>query len=217
MEILRVDPERPDDAALLAVAEVVLRGGVAAFPTDTLYGLHCSLFDVGAVEMIAQLKRRDRSHAVISLIPEADQAYGLAAEVSGIAARLMSTYWPGPLSLIFRAAPIVPPKVRGAGGTVALRYPRDPLCLRVLRRIGGPVVSSSANISGERPAETAEEVVRIFGNQLDLVLDAGPRHGETLSTLVDVSRAKPRLLRRGVIDATAELGEFEDATIGRAG
>ena len=217
MEILRVDPEHPDDAALLAVAEVVLRGGVAAFPTDTLYGLHCSLFDVGAVEMIAQLKRRDRSLAVISLIPEADQAYGLAAEVSGIAARLMSTYWPGPLSLIFRAAPIVPPRVRGAGGTVALRFPRDPLCLRVLRRIGGPVVSSSANISGQRPAETVEEVVRFFGNQLDLVLDAGPRHGETPSTLVDVSGPKPRLLRRGAIDVTGELGEFEDATIGRAG
>jgi len=189
---------------------------VVAFPTDTLYGLHCSLFDVGAVEMIARLKRRDRSLAVISLIPEADQAFGLAGEVNEVAGRLMAKYWPGPLSLIFRAAPIVPPRVRGAGGTVALRFPRDPLCLRVLEPIGGPVVSSSANISGQRPAETAEEVVRIFGNQLDLVLDAGPRHGETPSTLVDVSGPRPRLLRRGAIDVTADLGEFEDATAGRA-
>jgi L-threonylcarbamoyladenylate synthase len=216
MEILTVDPERPDEGALLEVAEAVLRGGVVAFPTDTLYGLHCSLFDVGAVEMIARLKRRDRSLAVISLIPEADQAFGLAAEVNEVAGRLMDKYWPGPLSLIFRAAPIVPPRVRGAGGTVALRFPRDPLCLRVLEPIGGPVVSSSANISGQRPAETAEEVVRIFGNQLDLVLDAGPRHGETPSTLVDVSGPRPRLLRRGAIDVTADLGEFEDATAGRA-
>ena len=216
MEILTVDPERPDEGALLEVAEAVLRGGVVAFPTDTLYGLHCSLFDVGAVEMIARLKRRDRSLAVISLIPEADQAFGLAGEVNVVAGRLMAKYWPGPLSLIFRAAPIVPPRVRGAGGTVALRFPRDPLCLRVLEPIGGPVVSSSANISGQRPAETAEEVVRIFGNQLDLVLDAGPRHGETPSTLVDVSGPRPRLLRRGAIDVTADLGEFEDATAGRA-
>ncbi len=167
--------------------------------------------------MIARLKRRDRSLAVISLIPEADQAYGLAAEVGEVAARLMARYWPGPLSLIFRSAPIVPPRVRGAGGTVALRFPRDPLCMRILQRIGGPVVSSSANISGQRPAETAEEVVRIFGNQLDLVVDAGPRHGDTPSTLVDVSGPRPRLLRRGAVDVAGDLGEFEDVTVERRG
>jgi tRNA A37 threonylcarbamoyladenosine synthetase subunit TsaC/SUA5/YrdC len=98
-----------------------------------------------------------------------------------------------------------------------LRFPRDPLCARILQRIGGPVVSSSANISGQRPAETAEEVVRIFGNQLDLVVDAGPRHGETPSTLVDVSGPRPRLLRRGAVDVTADLGDFEDVTGGPAG
>ena len=212
MEVLRLDAARPDDAILTRIAEAILRGGVVAFPTDTLYGLQCSLFDVDAVQMIARLKRRDPSLAVISLIPEAEQAYGLAAEVNDIAERLIAGHWPGPLSLIFRAAPIVPPRVRGAGGTVALRYPRDPVCLRILERIGGPVVSSSANLSGQRPAETADEVVRVFGNQLDLVVDAGPRHGETPSTLVDVSGTRPRLLRRGAVDVTADLGPFDDAT-----
>ena len=217
MDVLKVDPEHPSDEALNILAEAVLRGGVVAFPTDTLYGLHCSLFDVGAVEMIARLKRRDRSLAVISLIPDADQAFGLAAEVGDVAARLMARHWPGPLSLIFRAAPIVPPRVRGAGGTVALRFPRDPLCMHILRRIGGPVVSSSANISGQRPAETAGEVARIFGNQLDLILDAGPRHGETPSTLVDVSGRRPRLLRRGAVDVIEDLGDFEDVAAERLG
>ncbi len=216
MELITIDPAHPDDDLLDRLAEAVLRGGVVAFPTDTLYGLHCSLFDIGAVQMIARLKRRDPSLAVISLIPEAGQAYGLAAEVSDVAARLMAKHWPGPLSLIFRAAPIVPPRVRGAGGTVALRFPRDPLCIRILQHIGGPVVSSSANLSGQRPAETAEEVVHIFGNQLDMVIDAGPRHGETPSTLVDVSGPRPRLLRRGAVDVTADLGTFEDATAHRA-
>jgi len=80
----------------------------------------------------------------------------------------------------------------------------------LLDRIGGPVVSSSANLTGQRPAETADEVLRIFGNQIDLVLDGGPRHGAMPSTLVDVSRQRPRLLRRGALDVTAELGEFAD-------
>ena len=212
MEIFHIDPENPDEHAMLTAAEAVLRGGVIAFPTDTIYGLGCSLFDVAAVEMVARLKRRDPSLAVISLIPEARQAYGLAVDVSPVAERLIQRFWPGPLSLILRAAPIVPQRVRGAGGTVALRCPRDTLCQRLLDRIGGPVVASSANLSGQPPAETAEHVVRIFGNQLDLVIDGGPRSGGMPSTLVDVSAPRARLLRRGSLDVVAELGDFEDVT-----
>lgn len=217
MDVLRVDSERPDDEALVRVAEAVLRGGVVAFPTDTVYGLGCSLFDESAVEMLARLKRRDPRLAVISLIPDPRQAFGLAAEVNDAAERLIAKHWPGPLSLIFRAAPIVPPRVRGEGGTVALRCPRDTLCQKILERIGGPVVSSSANLSGQAPAETAEEIVRVFGNQLDLVLDGGPRRGDLPSTLIDVSGPRPRLLRRGALDVTADLGAYDDATQGRAG
>jgi len=217
MEVIRVDPAAPDERALQAAAEAVLRGGVIAFPTDTLYGLGCSLFDVSAVEMVARLKRRDPSLAVISLIPEPRQAWGLASEVSEVAERLIGKHWPGPLSLIFHAAAIVPPRVRGAGGTVALRCPKDVLCQRLLERIGGPVVSSSANLSGQPSAQSAEEVQRVFGNQLDLVLDGGPRRGGLASTLVDVSGARPRLLRAGVLDVTAELGDFIDARAGGAG
>src|SRR5262245_60022618 len=106
MQVLTVQSEAPDPHVLLAAAEAVLRGGVIAFPTDTLYGLGCSLFDVSAVEMVARLKRRDPSLAVISLISDPRQVYGLATEVSPVAERLIHQHWPGPLSLIFRAAPI---------------------------------------------------------------------------------------------------------------
>jgi tRNA threonylcarbamoyl adenosine modification protein (Sua5/YciO/YrdC/YwlC family) len=214
VNVMKVDPENPDESVLLEAAEAVLRGGVIAFPTDTLYGLGCSLFDVSAVEMVARLKRRDPSLAVISLIPEPRQVYGLARDVSETAERLMRQFWPGPLSLIFVAAAIVPPRVRGAGGTVALRCPKDTLCERLLDRIGGPVVSSSANLSGQPPAETAEDVMRIFGNQLDLVIDGGPRKGGRPSTLVDVSGPRARLLRRGAVDLPADFADIEDATGG---
>ena len=111
----------------------------------------------------------------------------------------------------------MPVRVRGAGGTVALRCPNDTLCQRILDRIGGPVVSSSANLSGQAPARTADEVVRVFGNQLDLVVDGGPRLGDMPSTLVDVSGATPRLLRRGVLEVDHMLGTFTDETGGRVG
>ncbi|HTR96405.1 MAG TPA: L-threonylcarbamoyladenylate synthase [Candidatus Acidoferrales bacterium] len=214
MEIVPVDSRQPDRRALDAAAEAVLRGGVIAFPTDTLYGLGCSLFDVSAVEMIARLKRRDPSHAVISLIPEPAQAIGLAMDVGPLASRLIARFWPGPLSLIFVASGLVPTRVCGARGTVALRCPADPLSLALLNRIGGPVVSSSANLSGRKPAETAEEVVAYFGNQLDLVLDGGPRRGGVPSTLVDVSGPRAKLLRRGALEVTEWLGEFDDLAAG---
>lgn len=210
MEILKVDPANPDRAVLDVAAEAVLRGGVIAFPTDTLYGLSCSLLDSSAVELLARLKRRDPKLAVISLIPDPEQAWALAYEVPPAAERLIRAHWPGPLSIILPASGFVPERVRGQGATVALRCPNDPLSHALLRRIGGPVVSSSANLSGQPPAATAEEVVAYFGNQLDLVLDGGPRRGGQPSTLVDLSGPRPKLLRRGALDVTAALGDFED-------
>ena len=212
MEILIVDPEHPDRHALDAAAQAIMRGGVIAFPTDTLYGLGCSLFDVAAVEIVGKLKRRARHHAFISLIPEASQADGLALSVSAVARRLIRECWPGPLSLIFVAAEIVPAGLRGAGGTIALRCPKDTLSHALLQRFGGPVVSSSANLSGHPPAETAEQVVGYFGNQLDLVLDGGARTGGVPSTLVDVTGPRPKLLRQGALDVTEWLGEYDDLT-----
>ena len=212
MEILKVDASRPERSVLEAAAQAMLRGGVIAFPTDTLYGLGCSLFDVSAVELVKRLKRRDPRHAFISLIPDPSQADALALTVSPVARRLIRDFWPGPLSLIFVAAEIVPRGVRGAGGTVALRCPMDPLSHALLQRFGGPVVSSSANLTGQPPAETAGEVVGYFGNQLDLVLDGGTRRGGVPSTLVDVSGPRTKLLRRGPVDVSSSLGEFDDLT-----
>lgn len=212
MDVLKVEGHPYDRQTLDTAAHVMLRGGVIAFPTDTLYGLGCSLFDLGAVELVRRLKRRDPTHAFISLIPEPSQVDGLALAVSPVARRVIQHGWPGPLSLIFIAAEIVPRAVRGQGGTIALRCPRDPLSHALLQRFGGPVISSSANLSGQPAAETAEEVMATFGNQLDLVLDGGPRRGAVPSTLVDMSGPKPKLLRQGGFDVRPLLGDYEDLT-----
>ena len=140
MEILKVDSEHPDKLTLVTAAQAIMRGGVIAFPTDTLYGLGCSLFDTLAVEVVGRLKRRAPQHAFISLIPEPSQADGLALSVSSVARLLIKNCWPGPLSLIFVAAEIVPASVRGAGGTIALRCPNDPLSHALLQ--GLPLVEA---------------------------------------------------------------------------
>src|SRR5258706_8242095 len=104
MQLMRVDPEAPDAQVMLAAAEAVLRGGVIAFPTDTLYGLGCSLFDVSAVEMVARLNRRDPKLAEISLIRDPKQNHGLATHISPVAEALVPPVSPGPLPLTFLAA-----------------------------------------------------------------------------------------------------------------
>lgn len=212
MQILKVEQEPFERAVIDEAAACMMRGAVIAFPTDTLYGLGCSLFDAAAVEQVRRLKQRVPGHAFISLIPEPSQADGLALAISPVARRLIQYCWPGPLSLIFTAGGMVPAAVCGENGTIALRCPRDPLSHALLKRFGGPVVSSSANLSGQPPASTAEEVAAVFGNQLALVLDGGPRRGGVPSTLVDVSGAKPHLLRQGALDVRPWLGDFEDRT-----
>jgi L-threonylcarbamoyladenylate synthase len=205
VEIRKVDPERPERQHVHAAAEAILRGGVVAFPTDTFYGLGCSLVDSGAVEMLYRLKRRPADLAVISLIADPEQVEALAAEVPEVAATLMRRYWPGPLSIIFKASPLVPPGSRGARDTVALRFPRHPIAIALVHAVGGPVVASSANLSGQPPARTAEEVASVFGNQLDLILDGGPSQAVEPSTLVDVSRGRLEVLRPGAVDVSPHL------------
>jgi L-threonylcarbamoyladenylate synthase len=200
MEILPIDPMAPEPKAVRVAAEAVLRGGVVAFPTDTVYGLSCSLMDPSAVEFLYRLKRRPSHLSVIALIPDADAVHPLVDSVPDAAEALMQRFWPGPLSIIFPASPLVPLRVRGERGTIALRVPRHPLCLALLDAVGGPLVSSSANLSGQAPCVDAVELVRVFGNQIDVILDGGRVEGSAPSTVVDVSAGRVELVRAGAVD-----------------
>ncbi|MEP7029179.1 MAG: L-threonylcarbamoyladenylate synthase [Candidatus Eisenbacteria bacterium] len=206
MQILPIDPWAPAREPVRAAAEVVLGGGVIAFPTDTVYGLSCSLMDPAAVEFVYRLKRRPAHLSVIALIHEADAIHPLVDAVPEVAEALMRRYWPGPLSIIFRASPLVPLRVRGERGTVALRVPDHPLCERLLEAVGGPLVSSSANLSGQAPCVDALEIVRVFGNQIDIVLDGGASPERLPSTVVDVSSGRAELVRAGAVDISGFIG-----------
>ena len=206
MIVLPVRPDAPDPAAVREAAEALLRGGIVAFPTDTVYGLSVALMDPAAVEFLHRLKRRPPDLSVISLVADPDDIHPLVADVPEVAQHLIERFWPGPLSIVFKASPLVPESVLGGGGTVALRVPKHALSHELLRAVGGPLVSSSANLSGQPPARDAEEVIAAFGNQLDVILDGGPTQGTQPTTLVDVSSGKLELLRAGALDIGALLG-----------
>ena len=194
MRILRAEEEEALSEALRVLSE----GGVVALPTETFYGLAVDPFSELAVKRLYEVKRRRRDKPVLLLVGDAGEVERFAAEVPEAARELMARFWPGPLTLVFRARPEVPPWVTAETGTVALRVSSHPLAREIPRLFGTAVTGTSANLSEEPPARTAEEVAHYFPD-IDLVLDGGPTPGRKPSTLVSVVSSKPELLRPGEI------------------
>jgi L-threonylcarbamoyladenylate synthase len=185
-------------------AVALLRGGeIVAFPTDTVYGLGAMPGDERAVRRLFTAKRRPPEKAIPILIAEIDDLLKVAANVSPPARRLVEKLWPGPLTVVFRQAP----SFRGAGGsendTVAVRIPDYGPARELIRRAGGALAVTSANISGRPAARTADEVLSQIGRRIPAVLDGGPTPGGTESTVVDCSRDRPVLLREAALSRAA--------------
>ncbi len=182
------------------VAAHLRRGGLIAYPTETVYGLGCAL-EPEPLERLAALKGRDERKPFLLLVLDAAQAEGL--EWTDAARRLASAFWPGPLTLALRATRSFPARVVGPGGAVAVRATAHAGVRAILAALGGPITSTSANLPGEPPADRVERVVRVIeslGAPEDLwVLDGGRLPASPPSTIVDCSGARPRVLRHGAV------------------
>jgi L-threonylcarbamoyladenylate synthase len=176
---------------------------VIAFPTDTVYGLAALPGDQAAVRRLFTVKRRPEEKAIPVLIADIGDLHKVAANVSPPARRLIERFWPGPLTVVFRRAPAF----RGAGDpdnlTVAVRIPALELARELIRRSGGALAVTSANLSGRPAATSAGEVLRQIGRRIPAVLDGGPAPGGTESSVVDCSRDRPCLLREGALTRAA--------------
>jgi L-threonylcarbamoyladenylate synthase len=201
VEVLSVDPDQPNPGAVREAAEAVLRGGVIAFLGDAGYVLSCSIMDPAAVEFVHRLKRRTAPMASVALVSDVEAIHTLVDSVPAVAGPLMRRHWPGLLSILFPASSLVPPRVRGEHSRIALRVPASPLPRALLDAVGGPLMASSANLTGEAAARDAAAVVATFGNQIDVVLDCGPvPPGRKPATLVDVTGGTVEILRAGAVD-----------------
>lgn len=190
-----VDPDAIDD-----VVEKLLAGGVAAIPTDTVYGIAALATHGDAVRALAHLKGRDERQPIAVLF---DSGVALAPYVDDpeVLDRVMR-FWPGALTAIVRARRDggLAPAVATNEGTVGVRKPDDQIARLVIRGCGGLLAVTSANRHGAAPATSADEVAAIFGPDL-LVLDGGPRPGGVASTVVDLTADPPRIVREGPITA----------------
>lgn len=193
------------EPSLREVADIVRRGGIIAFPTETFYGLGACPFDAPAVRRIVDLKDRSlRAAPILVLIRSRADLETLVSEITPTAERLMEACWPGPLTLVFHAAAAVPSVLTAGTGTIGVRLPAHPDVQRLLEAIGGPLTGTSANRSGQPPATTAGEVERVLGGGVDAILNGGATPGGLPSTVVDTTVSPPRLIREGRI-STASL------------
>jgi L-threonylcarbamoyladenylate synthase len=187
------------EPALDAATEAVRRGEAIILPTDTVYGIGCDAFDASAVAAMMAAKGRDRQAPPPVLVHSADAAASLASEFPPQAAALADAFWPGGLTLIVKARPTLTWDLGETKGTVALRVPNHPVALALLARTG-PLAVTSANLTGEPPATTAEEAEHALGGSVAIVLDGGPSPLGMASTIIDITAGSPRVLRFGAID-----------------
>ena len=203
--ICSIDPSAPEPALLEEAASSLWKGGLVVFPTETFYGLGANAIDRQAVARVFRVKGRVESKPLLVLVDSVKMAESFALEVSAAARRLMAAYWPGPLTLVFTAAPELPVELTAGTGTVGMRMPGHSVALGLVRAAGFPVTAPSANPSGEKPPTTAQAVQRFFEGKIDLILDGGPTPGGRPSTVLDVSVSPPRLVRAGAIDISKFL------------
>ncbi len=206
-EIIRINCNAPEARLISYVAERIRAGNVLGLPTDTFYGLAADPFNLRAVDCIYEVKSRSRHKPLSLLIESVDQAEELTRPLPEEFYKLARKFWPGPLTVIVRAASRLPLKVTANTGNVALRVPAANIPIAVVRAAGVPVTATSANVSGAAECTTAEGVRQQLGEALPIIVDGGPSPRSVASTIVDLTdRNGWRVLREGAL-STQEITE----------
>ena len=183
--------------------ETLRNGGVAAIPTDTVYGLAAHGLDPAAVARVFEVKGRPAGMALPLLLADTADLSLCCVDVPDSALSLADAFWPGSLTLVLRRSGAVPDDVTAGGDTVAVRVPDHPVPREIARRLGSPITGTSANRTGLPPATTADEVREQVGDRVDYVLDGGPVRSGVPSTVLDLTRPTPAIVRPGAVSAGA--------------
>ena len=196
---LRVDPTHVTAAVLMPAISALRSGGVVAFPTETFYGLAVDPRLTFAVTKLFELKGRLPDRPIPLIAASMQQVIERVGTITPLAKRLAVRGWPGPLTLIIPASAELSTDIHLSTGRVAVRVPDDSIARGLASQAGHAITSTSANLSGKAPASTADSVVAAFGEEIDVLIDAGPTPGGLPSTIVDATGSNPVLVRAGAI------------------
>ena len=192
---------RADASSIAHAIDRLRAGGVVVYPTETLYGLGCDATDERALRRLSMLKGRDRKPISV-LIASRERLADVAETPSVEAERLMDAFWPGPLTIVFRARPALSTIVTGGKDTIGARVSPHPVARALAEGLARPLTSTSANPGGEPPPATAAVARDYFGDEVDAYVDDGATAGGPASTVVDCSGARPVVLREGAVSVT---------------
>lgn len=201
--VLKVSATSPEPAVIAEAAEVLARGGLVAFPTETVYGLGARGLHEADVLRIFAAKERPHGHPLILHVEGEEMARTLARDWPEPASLLARAFWPGPITLVVERAAHVPDVVSGGLPSVGVRAPSHPVALALVRALGEPLAAPSANAHMHVSPTTAEHVVRSLGDRVDLVLDAGACTHGIESTVIDLTCTPPCVLRAGAASLEA--------------
>jgi len=186
-------------AKILAnIASDLQAGAVVIFPTETVYGIGTSVFSRTGIQRIYKLKGRQGRKPLALLVPSLAAASPLVETIPPEAARLAECFWPGPLTLVFKASALGR-LVTGGLATIGVRIPDHPIALAILRKVGIPLATTSVNRSGQKPATSGAEAAKFFGSQVDWLIDGGHCRVKTASSVIDLSHYPFMIVREGAL------------------
>lgn len=211
METEILDGFAPD--AIEYAAQLLRQGELVAFPTDTVYGVGALAFDAAAIAKLYTAKGRPLDKAIPILVSDIEQLEQIAAAIPDLAQHLIARHWPGPLTLILPKRDNLPANISSNAG-IATRIPDHDICRSLIRAAGGAVATTSANLSGEREAQTAAEAYAYLKGEVAAVVDGGPAKHAIASTIINCLVNPPQIVRQGPV-AVQLPSAIEDAAAPR--
>jgi L-threonylcarbamoyladenylate synthase len=197
--IFKTDTPDRLQTAVQEAAQTILSGGVVGFPTESFYGLAVHALNEKAIERLFAVKGRREDNPVLILIAFKESLDTYVTGVSDRARKLMERFWPGGLTLVFFAQPILPQSLTAGTGKIGVRLSSHPVPRELAKAVGAPITGTSANRSGQPSCLTAEEVMEAVGEDIDLILDGGRTPGGKGSMVLDVTLDPPVILRQGMV------------------
>ncbi len=192
---LSINPQNPQPRLISKVVECLKQGGVIAYPTDTIYGIGCDIFNKKGVKKIYQIKQRDPRKPFSFICADLSDVSNYA-QVSNFAFKTMRRHLPGPYTFVLEATRVVPDNLTTRQKTVGIRIPENPIALAIVKELGHPLVTTSANISGEHDHQDPAEIQEAMGKMIDMVVDGGILMGNA-STVISLIDDQIEVLRQG--------------------
>jgi L-threonylcarbamoyladenylate synthase len=197
--IQAIDPNRPQPDLIQSAKQILADGGVVVYPTRCIYGLGGDALNAASVQRIFAIKQRDLRKPLLILVPGVDDVATLVEHIPATAVALMERFWPGRITIVFKAAAHLPPGLTAGTAKIGIRVPGHPVARALVSAFARPVTGTSANLSGRPGCRRIDQLPPTLLARIDLVLDAGPLEGGVGSTVVDVTADVPVILREGSV------------------